>query len=143
MRREDLKVYKEKLDYMREDIIYEKTNGKRSCTGSCQCEFRLDDWRERMQTVASIQQAISPIAKAYGLKRVYLFGSYANGTATEENDVDILIEMGEILSLLELSEILKDANEALNIFVDLVIKVGMDKEFEDDIAGSEVLLYEG
>ena len=96
-----------------------------------------------MQTVASIQQAISPIAKAYGLKRVYLFGSYANGTATEESDVDILIEMGETLSLLELSEILQDAKEALNISVDLVTKGGVDKEFEDDIAGSEVLLYEG
>ena len=95
-----------------------------------------------MQTIESIKEAITPIAKEHGLKRVYLFGSYAKGTANEDSDVDLLIEIGTPISLLGLSEILQDAKEAMNISVDLVTKGGMDQDFEEEIAGSEVLIYE-
>ncbi len=35
-----------------------------------------------------IVQAVREAAGAYPVPRVYLFGSYANGIATEESDVD-------------------------------------------------------
>lgn len=95
-----------------------------------------------MKTIESIKTAITPIAREYGVKRVYLFGSYAKGTANEDSDVDLLIEIGDRISLLGLSEMLQDAKEAMNISVDLVTRGGIDQEFENEIAGSEVLLYE-
>ena len=39
-------------------------------------------------TIDEIRQIITPIAKKYGLPAVYLFGSYARGTANEDSDVD-------------------------------------------------------
>ena len=42
-------------------------------------------------TVEQIAQRILPVAQKYGLKAVYLFGSYARGTATKDSDIDIAI----------------------------------------------------
>ena len=53
--------------------------------------------------IESIRKIVSPIARKYGVKRVYLFGSYAKGLATEKSDVDLLIEKGKPMSLLKLS----------------------------------------
>ena len=41
--------------------------------------------------------------KYYGVKKVYLFGSYAKHCETEQSDIDLLIEKGSSMSLLKLS----------------------------------------
>lgn len=43
-------------------------------------------------TIEEIAEKIRPIAERHNLKEVYLFGSYARGDATEESDVDLLID---------------------------------------------------
>ena len=43
-------------------------------------------------TVQEIQSRVMPVAKKYGIKAVFLFGSYAKGTATEDSDIDLLID---------------------------------------------------
>ena len=40
----------------------------------------------------TIKENISKIAKNYDIEKVYLFGSYMKGTATEDSDIDIFIE---------------------------------------------------
>lgn len=42
-----------------------------------------------MPDISEIQKAVVPIACFYGIKRLYLFGSYAKGTANEKSDVDL------------------------------------------------------
>lgn len=39
-------------------------------------------------TIEEITERVRPVAEKYGLRSVYLFGSYARGDATEESDVD-------------------------------------------------------
>lgn len=39
-----------------------------------------------------LKKRIAPVAKKYGIRAVYLFGSYARNEATEQSDVDILID---------------------------------------------------
>ena len=39
-----------------------------------------------------IKAIVIPIAEKYRLKAVYLFGSYARGTANENSDIDLLID---------------------------------------------------
>ena len=43
-------------------------------------------------TIDEISRRIQPVASAYGLRAVYLFGSYARGEATENSDIDLLID---------------------------------------------------
>ena len=43
-------------------------------------------------SIEQIKERIEPVALKYGLPAVYLFGSNAKGEATEDSDVDILID---------------------------------------------------
>lgn len=45
-----------------------------------------------MLTIPHIKGEILPLAVKYGVAKIDLFGSYANGTATEKSDVDFLVE---------------------------------------------------
>ncbi len=95
-----------------------------------------------MTDVNEIQKIVVPIAHSYGVKRIYLFGSYAKGTAGEESDVDLLVEKGKPMSLLKLSGMRQMIQEALNLSVDLVTTAGIEDDFRKEIAGTEILLYE-
>jgi predicted nucleotidyltransferase len=49
---------------------------------------------------SEIQQMLSgkikPIAEKYNIKSVWVFGSYARGEATENSDLDLLIDVSEV-----------------------------------------------
>ena len=47
-----------------------------------------------MLSLSTIQEAVKRIAPQYPIERVMLFGSYADGNATAESDVDVLVEFG-------------------------------------------------
>lgn len=44
-----------------------------------------------MVTLSEIQQLSQQIGQQFNAKRVILFGSYAQGTATEGSDIDLLV----------------------------------------------------
>lgn len=95
-----------------------------------------------MAGISEIQKEVTPIAQIYGVKRLYLFGSYAKGTANSESDLDLLIEKGKPMSLLQISGMRQMVQDALNLSVDLVTTMGIEEGFRDAIAGTEILLYE-
>lgn len=95
-----------------------------------------------MPDISEIQKAVVPIAFSYGIKRLYLFGSYAKGTANEKSDIDLLVEKGKPMSLLKLSGMRQKVQEALNLSVDLVTTAGIEDDFRKAIDGTEILLYE-
>lgn len=84
----------------------------------------------------------TPIARSYGVKRLYLFGSYAKGTANKESDVDLLVEKGKPMSLLKLSGMRQMLQKALELSVDLITTTGIGTDFRKEIAETEILLYE-
>ena len=94
-----------------------------------------------MTTIQDIQQIVSRLAKEYGAERVYLFGSYARGEATEQSDIDLRIDKGEIRGL-RFAGLLGDLEEALGNKVDLISTAGMDEQFLEAIRPDEMLLYE-
>lgn len=95
-----------------------------------------------MPDINTIKALLVPIAKTYGIKRLFLFGSYAKGEAREDSDIDLLIEKGKPMSLINLSSMRQDVMNALNLSVDLVTTAGIEDDFKRAIAGTEVLLYE-
>ncbi len=44
-----------------------------------------------MVSQAQIQQLVNEIAAGYQPEKIYLFGSYANGTPTYDSDIDLFI----------------------------------------------------
>ena len=69
-----------------------------------------------------ISQQITPIAKKHNLKSVYIFGSYARDEATENSDVDILIdrEGSDVRSVFQISALYNELKESIGKDIDLV-----------------------
>ena len=85
---------------------------------------------------------MSPIAAKYGVERIYLFGSYARGDATEDSDVDLRVDKGTLKGLFALSGLYTEIQKALIINVDLSTTGSLDDDFLRKIQKEEVLLYE-
>jgi len=97
-------------------------------------------------SISEIQAIITPIAEKFRLRAVYLFGSYARGTATEESDIDLLIdtEGTDIRSLLDLAAVYCDLEEALKKPVDLLTLSSITQEarMPSDAAFREAVIEE-
>jgi len=77
-----------------------------------------------------IRNAVREAASQYPVKRVELFGSYANGSATEKSDVDFLVEFNDSsVSLLKLFGFQEMLIELLKMDVD-VVKLPLKKNTE-------------
>jgi uncharacterized protein len=74
-----------------------------------------------MLTIDRIISAATRLVDDYPIKKVLLFGSYAEGTATEKSDVDLLVEFQTPnVSLFTLSSIKYSMEDELNKEVDIV-----------------------
>lgn len=81
------------------------------------------------------------MAKDFGVRSVYAFGSYGRGQANGESDLDLRIEAGAIRSLFVLADFRQTLEERLDIPVDVVTSDIDDRDFLRAIARDEVLLY--
>ena len=74
-----------------------------------------------MPTLDMIQQAVHQAVAEYPVKLVELFGSYANGTADADSDVDFLVEFAENpTSLVQICGLRETLSELLHLEVDIV-----------------------
>ena len=93
-------------------------------------------------TIDQIRQIASPIAAAYGIRSMQLFGSYARGEATDSSDIDILIDRGNIRSGFILGGLYADLRAGLRKELDMVTLQGADRELLSQIHKDGVLIYE-
>jgi predicted nucleotidyltransferase len=73
-------------------------------------------------TISEIKRRIAPVIEKYHIPAMYLFGSYARGEATEESDIDLLVDTAgtELTSLLRLGALYCDLEEAFHKRIDLI-----------------------
>lgn len=101
-------------------------------------------------TMSELQSIITPIAKTHGISKVYLFGSYGRGLATDESDIDLLIDAPAIKNLFQLGGLYADLEDALGKRVDVIttraLTHPLNKEsmasFAQHIREDERLIYE-
>ena len=93
-------------------------------------------------TIDRIRGIAAPIAAAYNIKSMHLFGSYARGEATEKSDLDILIDRGSVRSGFALGGLYADLRDGFRKELNLVTIQGAGREFLNEIRKDEVLLYE-
>lgn len=81
-------------------------------------------------TIDEIKRRIQPVAEKYGLRAIYLFGSYARGEATPQSDIDLIIDTSgsTIRSLLQLAAVYNDLEEALGVGIDLVTQDSLEQQ---------------
>lgn len=71
-------------------------------------------------TIREIRNMITPVLRKYGVKKASLFGSVLREDHTEDSDSDILVEMPETASLLELASLKLDLEDTLRRKVDVL-----------------------
>ena len=83
---------------------------------------------------------MKPIAAAYGGERVEFSASEALGEATAESDLDFRIDKGKVKGF-AFGGLINALLDAFGKNVDVVTTASLDREFLQEIAGEEVLLY--
>ncbi len=74
-----------------------------------------------MPTEETIRNALQSLQNAYSLRKVHIFGSYAENRATEASDLDLLVEFEQpVVSLITLNSLKYDLEEALGLPVDVI-----------------------
>jgi len=74
-----------------------------------------------MLTINEIKNAVIQIAPEYPVKQVQLFGSYADGLATDKSDIDVIVEFSEWpVSAWDYCGFKQALSDYLNIEVDMI-----------------------
>ena len=99
-----------------------------------------------------ITRRITPVVQAYGIRSVYLFGSYARNEATEQSDIDLLVDTSgtALRSLFSLGQLYCDLENALDKKIDLITVSSLEQEdrlssdnlFRRNVERERVKLYD-
>jgi predicted nucleotidyltransferase len=89
-------------------------------------------------TREQLKNGILPLLERYGVRRASLFGSVARGDDNPASDIDILVEMPDSASLLELAGLKVDLEELLNRVVDILTYDSLHPLLRDRILGEQV-----
>ena len=98
--------------------------------------------RGKVYTLDEIRHIAQPIAQQYGIKALYLFGSYARGEATPDSDLDFRVDRGDLTDLLELGGLYSDLESGFQKKLDVLTTQMLTPAFLDRIRHEEVLVYD-
>jgi predicted nucleotidyltransferase len=73
------------------------------------------------------------LVSRYGLFRPRVFGSAANGTDTDESDLDLLVEPGQSTTLLTIAGLKLDAEQLLGVPVSVLTPNGLPPKFRNAV----------
>jgi predicted nucleotidyltransferase len=91
--------------------------------------------------IAEIKRRLEPVFRVKGVKSAVLFGSYAKGEASENSDIDLLVDSG--LRGLDFVELIEYVREALQKEVDVIDRYYIDKNSRiEQVANDDgVIIY--
>ena len=102
-------------------------------------------------SINELKNKIAPLAVKYNLYAVYIFGSYARNEATEDSDVDILINRtGSTIKGIGIGGLYNELCESIGKQIDLITTSTLEQEsiiqqtpwFVENLKKERVLLYE-
>jgi uncharacterized protein len=91
--------------------------------------------------VTEIQHTILPILQKHHITKAGVFGSFAKAEVTEASDVDILVELGTEISLLDFVGIKLELEDVLHRAVDLVEYQAIKPALREQILNEEIRIY--
>lgn len=91
-----------------------------------------------MLTQDQIDKIVKEIVKNFKPQKVILFGSYANGTHTEESDLDLLIIKDSDLPTRLQNRKVRKILSGLKVPMDVIVKTTEEFETYKDIIGTIV-----
>ena len=92
--------------------------------------------------IQNITKKIIPTLKSQGIVKAGIFGSYATGEAKENSDVDLLVELKDDKSLLDLVGLKLELEDVLGRKVDVLTYDAIYPPLRDIILNEQKLIYE-
>ena len=92
----------------------------------------------------NLRAKVEPLLRPYA-RRIYVFGSYARGESTPQNDVDLLValkpsEERPPLGLFEVIRLEEELEIKLGYAVDLVTEEGLSPRIRSNVEKDRVIL---
>ncbi|MBN1455464.1 MAG: nucleotidyltransferase family protein [Methanomicrobia archaeon] len=94
----------------------------------------------REEQLKELKTAIVAVLKQHEVKKAALFGSFARGEATEESDIDLLVEFEGRKSLLDLAGLQLDLQDTVKRQVDVLTYNSLHPLLKDRILREQVML---
>ena len=96
----------------------------------------------KVRTISQARNALKPVFDLYGVKKAIVFGSVAKGTASDNSDLDILVDSG--LRGLQFMGLAEAVREAAGVPVDIFDVRHIEKysKIDREISDSGVMIYE-
>ncbi len=128
-----------------QECVYRKKSGERRMEEHWE-KILLHSIRRQLQNdiimkVEEIKDKIEPVLIRHKIKRAGIFGSIVKGAASADSDIDILVELGNKISLLEFVGIKYELEDLLGRKVDLVEYDAIKPRLKDKIMSEEVRIY--
>ena len=92
------------------------------------------------EVVKAKRSEILRLAAQHGARNVRVFGSLARGQADLDSDLDLLVEMDEGRSLLDLVGLWQDLEELLGSKVDVISEGGLSPYLRDHVLAEAIPL---
>lgn len=92
------------------------------------------------EDVEEVADRIRPILAEHGVQRAGLFGSVTRGELQPDSDIDVLVELPDEASILDLVALKQDLEDALGRTVDVVEYGTEHPRLRDRIRGEEVAI---
>ena len=83
-----------------------------------------------MYSIKQIKEKVAPICEQWQIGKLLLFGSYARGDATDDSDIDILVDRTgtNLKSLFDMGGLYNDLNEVLGKQIDLITTAALEQK---------------
>lgn len=90
---------------------------------------------------ADINKIIIETILPFKPREISVFGSYARNEMHSDSDIDIMVDLDDTVSLLDLGGLYMDLSEKLQSKIDLVTKKGINDIFRDYIERDLISIY--
>jgi len=99
---------------------------------------------EKQEIKKRLLEAVKSDSHLDDIKSVAVFGSYVNGQAKEDSDVDVLVQFTEDahIGFFEYVRIQRNLSQALGLKVDLVTREALSKYIKDQVLQEAEVVYE-
>ena len=96
--------------------------------------------RWTLATLRERRGEILEIGRQHGIRMIRVFGSVSRGDSTPTSDVDLLVDLEQGRSLLDLGGFVEDVQDLLGCRVDVVSARGLRERFRDRVLQHAVAL---
>ncbi len=92
------------------------------------------------QILAGLRRLKPSLEQRFPLRSMGVFGSYARGEQTEDSDLDLLVELGDGLTLIDFVRLQQEIGDALGLKVDLAEREALKPRIAPHILKETVMV---